>query len=248
MTASVLYLEHVLTPHKRRIEHVAPRSIRSLAPEWRRPFIALHNGQAVLRADWDRTLHHGETLAFVDVEAIPQGGGGGGGSNPLRTIAMLAVMYFAPTMAASLYSSMGGTMVMANAGMIVSGIQAGIGLIGTALINALIPAPKAPTPMQAASLAAPSPTYNLQAQGNQARLEAAIPEHFGRHIAYPDFAAQPYQEYAGNEQYLYQLLCIGRGEYDIEAIRVEDTPISSFDEISTRSSRPVARSLCSRPT
>jgi hypothetical protein len=30
---------------------------------------------------------------------------------------------------------------------------------------------------------------------------------------------------------LYQLHCIGQGEYDLEQIRIEDTPISLFEEI-----------------
>ena len=64
-----------------------------------------------------------------------------------------------------------------------------------------------------------------------ARIDGAIPEHFGRLLCYPDFAAAPYVEYAGNEQYLYQLMCVGTGEYDIEAIRVEDTAIDNFEEI-----------------
>lgn len=222
MTAQVVYLEHVLTPHKRRIEHCSPQSIRSLAPAWQRPHIALLNGQAVLRADWGQYIAHGDVLAFVDVNAIPQGGGDGG-SNPLQMVAMLAVIVYAPYLA----TSMGFTAGTAA----FSAATAGIQMVGMALVNALIPPPKPPTPMQAASLAAASPTYNLQAQGNQARLEAAIPEHFGRMVAYPDFAAQPYMEFHGNEQYLYQLLCIGRGEYSIEQIRLEDTAISSFDEI-----------------
>lgn len=37
--------------------------------------------------------------------------------------------------------------------------------------------------------------------------------------------------YKNNEQYLLQLHCIGQGEFDLEQIRVEDTPISSFEEI-----------------
>jgi hypothetical protein len=48
---------------------------------------------------------------------------------------------------------------------------------------------------------------------------------------FPDFAASPYVEYEGNEQYLYQLLCIGAGEYEIEQIRIEDSDISAFEEI-----------------
>lgn len=76
-----------------------------------------------------------------------------------------------------------------------------------------------------------SPTYSLQAQGNQARLGNPIPVIYGCHLIYPDFASQPYYKYANNEQYVYQLHCIGQGEYNVEQIRIEDTPISSFEEI-----------------
>lgn len=227
MTATVIYLEHVLVPHKRRVRHVGRRTIQALAPEWRRPYIAMVNGEAVLRGEWDRVLRHGDVLAFVDVHALPQGGGGK--SNPLHLIATIAVMVYAPQLGMLAYESMVGATAVTSTGYTVAGAIGSA--VGMALVNALIPPPKPPTPHQAAQLAAPSPTYHLQAQGNQARLESAIPEHFGRMLAYPDFAAQPYAEYAGNEQYLYQLFCLGRGEYDIEAIRVEDTPINSFDDI-----------------
>jgi len=43
----------------------------------------------------------------------------------------------------------------------------------------------------------------------------------------------PYTDYAGNDQYLYQLLCLGAGEFEIEEIRVEDTPITAFAEVET---------------
>ena len=36
-----------------------------------------------------------------------------------------------------------------------------------------------------------------------------------------------------NEQYLHQLHCIGQGQYDLEQVRIEDTPIASFEEIET---------------
>lgn len=201
--------------------------LRALAPKTDKPFIILRNGQAVLRADWDQPVERGDLVAVV---MLPQGGGGGGGSNPLRMVAMLAVTMFAPQIAWGIEGALGANGIAVGAsglGM----IQAGVGLVGAALVNAVIPPPKPPSPHQAASLAAPSPTYNLQAQGNMARLDQAIPVQYGRLDAFPDFAAQPYTEYAGNEQYLYQLLCLGQGEYSIEAIRIEDTPIASFSEI-----------------
>lgn len=233
--STVIYLENGLNPQNRRVEQ-HKGSIQDLAPDWQIPYVAFVDGRAVLRADWELVIEEDQTLAFIEVGAIPQGGGGG--SNPLRTILMIAVMVAAPYAAGALYGAMGGTLVMANAGMILSGMTAAIGMAGMALVNALVPPPKLPTPQQAAALAAPSPTYSLQAQGNTARLEAAIPEHFGRHICYPDFAAQPYTEFAGNEQYLYQLLCVGRGEYDLSDFRIEDTEIESFNEVTYEIVRP----------
>ena len=237
MSAQVTYLQNALVPHRCTAQPAPLSSIRALAPlHWQTPYVAFLDGSPVLRADWELVLEDGQSLAFIDVHAIPQGGGGG--SNPLQLILTLAVVVFAPYAAGALYGALGGTLVAANAGLVLGAMSAGIGLAGMMLVSALIPTPQAPSPQMASALAAPSPTYSLQAQGNSARLESAIPEHFGRHLAYPDYAAMPYVEYAGNEQYLYSLLAIGRGEYDIEQIRIEDTPISSFEEITTQIIQP----------
>lgn len=239
MTAQVSYLQNALVPHRTITQQVQPTSIQSLAPtDWQTPFVAFVDGSPVLRADWHLVLDDGQALAFVDVRAIPQGGSSGG-SDPVRMVAMIAVMVYAPQLAAQLSYSMGGGMILGSAAGLAA-MSAGVGLVGMALVNAIIPASKATTPQVASALAAASPTYSMQAQGNTARLEAAIPEHFGRHLAYLDFAAMPYAEYAGNEQYIYQLLCVGRGYYDIEQIRIEDTDISSFDEITYEIVQPGA--------
>jgi len=232
--STVIYLENGLCPQNRQVVKVQPSSIQELAPSWQTPYIAFVDSKPVLRADWNLIPNEDQVLVFIDADAIPQGGGSGG-SNPLRTVLMLAVMVYAPQMGALMGSSaMGGAVFGLGANV----WSAGFLFAGMALVNAIAPAPKATTAQQAASLAAASPTYSLSAQGNTARLEAAIPEHFGRHIAYPDFAANPYTEYAGNEQYLYQLLCVGRGSYDLEQLKIEDTPISSFDEITTEVIQP----------
>ena len=225
--STVIYLENGLNPHLRRVEQRAG-SIRALAPTWDIAFVAFVDGHAVLRADWERVPEDGQVLAFIEAHAIPQGGGGG--SNPLRMVLMIAVMVYAPALAAELSFSMGGGMILGSVGGLAA-MQAGVVMVGMALVNAVLPAPKPTAPQQAAALAAPSPTYNLQAQGNSARIDAAIPEHFGRMLCYPDFAAQPYAEYAGNEQVLYMLLCIGRGSYEVETLKIEDTPIDNYEEV-----------------
>lgn len=228
MITQAIYLKNVLVPHAREVIDVpAGRTIRDLAPTWETPFVAFIDGDPVLRADWELVIENGRSVAFIDVNAIPQGGGGG--SNPLRIVAMLAVAIYAPQLMSSVIGIEGAAVLGSTGVALANAAAVGVGMM---LVNAVLPPPKPPSPQMAADLAAPSPTYSLQAQGNSARIGAAIPEHFGRMLAYPDFAAMPYAEFAGNEQYLYELLCIGRGYYDIEAIRIEDSPISGFDEIS----------------
>lgn len=235
MTVQVCYLPNGLLPHQRVLREVTPCSMASLAPtDWHCPFLAFVDGQVLLRADWGQALQAGQSVLFMDARGIPQGGGGG--SDPLRTVLMLAVLVATQGMGTALVGAEFG--VLAGTGLSAGVVQAGITVAGMALVSAVLPPPQRPSTQSSAALAAASPTYSLQAQGNAARLESAIPEHFGRLVAYPDFAALPYAEFDGNEQYLYQLLCIGRGAYDIEEIRIEDTPIKNFDGINYQIVQP----------
>ena len=199
-----------------------PLRVRRMAPAGSAPCIALLNGRPILRSEWRRRLRPGDQLVFC---ILPRGGGGQGGSNPLRMLLSIALTIFAPQFGALLLGeAAAGTVIF---GSFTWGNAVGMAamLVGQAAINALMPLP---TPKQ---LPSASPTSSIGAQGNIARIEQAIPVQYGRVLAWPDFAAQPYAEYAGNDQYLYQLLCLGCGEFDIEQIRIEDTPISSFAEI-----------------
>lgn len=234
MRCEVLTCRDPFNPGKRTQRAVRRRRrIAALAPRTRLPVIAYYNGRVILRNEWRRRVADGDVVAFV---VLPLGGGGDGGKNPLQVVATIALMAFAGPIANSIY----GAVAEAGAGAWLSEtgfavLKGAVSVAGNALIGAAFAGkPSLPSPMQAggnAGFAAPSPTYNLQAQGNLARLDAAIPVQYGYMMAYPDFAAQPYAEFAGNEQYLYQLLCLGQGYYEIEAIRIEDTPISSFAEI-----------------
>jgi hypothetical protein len=194
--------------------------------EFDQPTVCIKNGAPVQRADWAVTPIDGVVLFIT----LPQGGGGGGGGkNPLRTVLMIAVMVVATVYGGPLGASLGFSGNLATA--VGSAI---IMTAGSALVSALVPLPTPNMPSFAGSggsLAQPSPTYSLQGQGNYARLAQPIPVIYGRHLVYPDLAATPYGEYQANEQYLHQLHCIGLGEYDIEQLRIEDTPIASFEEV-----------------
>ena len=232
MTATVTLHHNPFQPERNREVHevIGQPTLRGWLDErgiqeFTLPTICLVNGEPVLRAEWSQlVIAPGMQVAFV---ALPQGGGGGG-KNPLNTVLALAVLVAAPYAGAALAGSLGVTSAIGT-----SLLTAGVALAGSALVNILVP-PPSPTFAGVGGYgggSAPSPTYSLQAQGNQARLGEPIPVVYGRHIVYPDFAATPYAEHVGNDQFLFQLHTIGQGEYDLEQIRIEDTPISSFEEV-----------------
>lgn len=111
-------------------------------------------------------------------------------------------------------------------------------MAGSMLINAVFPPPGMPS---TADPSAASPTYSLQSQGNAARLGAPIPVNYGTMRVYPDFAAQPYTEYHGNDQYLYQLFCIGQGRNRVSALRLDNTPLDNFEDVTTEVIPPLGR-------
>lgn len=192
------------------------------------PVICVVNDTPVLRKDWGRrVIKDGEVVSFI---TLPQGGGGGG-SNPLRLVLTIALMYYAPMVANSIGgpgSVLGGANGLGSFGMFA--LKAGISFLGSALINALVPPPSPPKSRQQEQMAAPSPTYSIGAQGNQARIGQAIPVLYGKVKVYPDFAAQPYAEFENNDQYLYQLFVVTQGKATIlsDEVFIEDSPISSF--------------------
>lgn len=77
----------------------------------------------------------------------------------------------------------------------------------------------------------PDPVYSLKGQRNQIRLGEPIEVPYGRCRMWPSYAAMPYNKYQNNEQWLYQLFCLGQGRYTIEETNIEDTPISSFTDV-----------------
>lgn len=73
--------------------------------------------------------------------------------------------------------------------------------------------------------------YNLKGQQNQVRLSDPVECHYGKVRIFPSYAAAPFNQYEGNNQYQYSLFCVGLGVFDIDSVYIEDTPITNFDEV-----------------
>ncbi|WP_396586471.1 host specificity factor TipJ family phage tail protein [Bermanella sp. R86510] len=75
-----------------------------------------------------------------------------------------------------------------------------------------------------------SPVYSVNAQGNQPRLMGVVPEVFGRHKVFPDYLNQVRREFQDNKEYLFLMLSVGVGQYDIDPkqIFIGDTSIHKY--------------------
>ena len=225
MKATAIYITNPFHQRANREVKAVTRRLRiaTLDPAWKdKPYICLLNGKAVMRREWNKTtVESDDIITFL---ALPQGGGGGG-SNPLRLVLMIAVMVFAPMIAPMLNGALGLGFAAGSVGMGI--LTAGVGMLGSMLVNALIPPPQANSALNNQNSAAASPTYSIGAQGNQGRLGQAIAVTYGRHQIYPDYAAPPYAEYSNNDQTLYELFCIGQGEFVFENIQIGDNTLAA---------------------
>ena len=185
------------------------------------PFIVLIDDRAVLQKAWQHTVINGQQL--VTIMVLPQGGDG-----LLGSILALAVAFAAPVFAPTVAGALG----VSNA---LGGALIGIG--GSLLVGTLF-RPSLPNLPEFGDTPTASPTYNLSARGNNARLGQPIPIIYGKHKIYPNLAAAPWTLYQDNEQFLHQLLMIGQGEYVVSDIAIDDTPIDQFAEVTTQIINP----------
>lgn len=188
------------------------------------------NGRPVEIEDMDKTyLDKTDNLVICPVPM--GGGGGGGGKNILRLVAMIAIAYFAPMLASSLYTTMGGTLVMANAGMVIGAMSAGITMAGSMLVNAMLP-PAKPTagtgPTAAGSSVGTGPSYGVDGPKNTSLEGIAVPLCYGT-FRMAGNVLNMFVENSGATQNLYMLLNAGEGPVtSLSDLRVNDQPISSF--------------------
>lgn len=190
-------------------------TIASLAPKTSAAFVCAIGDVYIPRKDWDTLVRPGESIVF---QVLP-GKGGGGGSNPLRMILQLVLVVGVAWLVGP---------VLGLTGLAANLASAGLMIVGSLLINALVPLPKA---QDAAAAAGASPTYSIALQGNSARMDASKPVGFGQQQQFPDFAMKPFQAFIANEQYYYAVFMIGLGRYEFQKIMIDDTPISNFADV-----------------
>jgi hypothetical protein len=105
--------------------------------------------------------------------------------------------------------------------LIGSAAIAAFNIVVSMLLQALMPGPK--------SRRSPNKVYDVAGAQNGLALGSPIPEHFGRVWFSPTIASQPYAFYTNDSnQWLYQILLVGEGEYQINETRVGTSKLQNI--------------------
>ncbi|HEV7344145.1 MAG TPA: host specificity factor TipJ family phage tail protein [Devosia sp.] len=180
---------------------------------FRLPTIAVMGGEPVLRGCWAiRVVKPDELLAFI---AVPRGGGEGGGDGKqiIGLVAALALSIAAPMIGGFVAGAFFGGSALA-ASIVSAALLTG----GSLLLNALMP-----QPVDASAGAEAGRVYSVTAANNQATPLDVVPTLYGELEFAPRYASRPYSEFAGNDQYLYQLFAVTAGKADIARIKIGET-------------------------
>jgi hypothetical protein len=76
-----------------------------------------------------------------------------------------------------------------------------------------------------------TPTYSIGGGRNRATQYGSIPVVLGRHRVNPIYAATPFTEIIGDDQYLRLLFLWGYGPLEVTDLRIGETPISRFEGV-----------------
>ena len=184
------------------------------------PTICVVDGKPVLRRDWrKRRVKACESVVFL---SRPRGGGGGSSSTKsvVGLVGLIALAALAPWAGGLAATALGFGATGVVAGALAAGFVAG----GSFLLSTFL------TPAQAqAETGTAAALYSFNAQSNSARPLEPVPVKYGRTKAIPDYAAVPWSEFIGDDQYLNLLLVNGCGRYFHEQILIEDTVLWDRD-------------------
>jgi len=180
--------------------------------------VIIMNGVEIKRDQWEVIEPREDDILGVHV--IPLGGEGGKGI--LRMVLLIAVAVVANFAATALLA--GSTLTGTSLALAQAGITAGITMVGSLVVNAIIPPPKPAAPSQSAA----GDAYFINSQSNRARLYETVPVVYGMHKMYGNLATAPDIFSAGTSSLFTALYDWGLGQNQVWDLRAADTKLSVF--------------------
>lgn len=195
------------------------------------------NDKLLTVAEWDSVCPQPQDI--INIRAVVSGGGDDGGSNVLQVVLTIVVAvvawYYAPVAFGFEAGAAGYTAAnAAGMGAWVAGASAAISMAGNMVIGAMFsPSGRALSSANGAeSAGSNTPNYSLSGGSNAIRPYEPMPVVMGTHRIFPDYGSKPYTEYVGEDQYLYQIFNFGLSAMAISDLKIGETPIGSYDEVS----------------
>lgn len=172
-----------------------------------------HGATYIERDLWDRVRPKAGVTVVITVVA---------GKDGLKTILSLAVTFAAVSLGAAWGPTVAGWLGTSTAiGTAV--VTAAVSVIGGLILNSLFPPIRPDTSRRN--------TYTISGWRNPMTPDGVVPQLFGTMRVAPPFAATPYTEVHGSEQYIRSLFVIGEGPIDIDDIRIGETSIGEFENV-----------------
>lgn len=147
------------------------------------------------------------------------------GREAVRAVAMIALVAFA--FSTGPFGLLGLTGLTAGTFAAVA-VQAGVVMLGTLLINKVLPPARARLSSYEQQTGS---TYSLQGGRNRLRPYEPFGLLLGVTRVVPDFAAQPFTWFAGDEQYQAVRLAAGINCGSVDQLKIGVTPLASFTDV-----------------
>lgn len=186
---------------------------------WLKNYIAVKIGdQIVPRESWSRVRL--KRNAPILLMVIPQGGNIG---NTLKTLALITI-----AVVANIYIPGAGGTIYAQIGHAVG--VAAVTMAASLALNAVFPPPTAQNPGLGNGLKE-GDSFAWNSSSNQLLTYQSVPRVYGKVKMAPPYAAKPFVESIGAEQYLYLIFDFGYGELQLEDLRIGENALESYQNV-----------------
>jgi hypothetical protein len=202
-----------------------------LPPDFDARGVICINGRPVYRKSWGsirpKAEHNGQVVE-VTFHAVPMGGGKeGGGKNILAIIAGIALTAVTGFVAGGgLATKLGFSAKLFGAGTVGATLAAaGVSLVGSLLLSALVPPPVIPTGGK--SITNPGAA---SAEGNILEPNGPIPRVLGQRKVYPPLACEPFTYFDGPDEVV-EAIYVLNGPHQITDIRIGAASIEGLANV-----------------
>lgn len=188
------------------------------------------NGRRVYRSAWasirPKAQHNGVPVE-ITFHAPPMGGGKEGGKNILAIVAGIALTAITGFVAGGgLASKFGLSAKLFGAGTVGATLAAaGVSLVGSLLLSALVPPPVMPTSGKALGNAGPA-----SAEGNVLEPNGPIPRVVGERKVFPPLACEPLTYFDGPDEVV-EAIFVLNGPHRLQDIRVGAAAIDGLTNV-----------------